>query len=681
MRRIRIRKVTVQSFRAFRERQSTPELPPTGLIGLRGFNTDTGGSSGAGKSSVAYAIAYAFDFLPFSATSQQNWHSDLPMQVELELDTPEGPAVLKRGKETSLTWNGETFKGSTKVVNEAIKKMWGDIDPEMIKVLTYRQQRKPGRFLTMKDAERKEFLSLLLGLSQVEAEISEAVKKANLLEAEASKQTAVILALEGQLQEPVKPELDDVAHIEDQIKVLKFAHAEAIGYQLAAIAAMHNAAKEIDGKKPIFIPPRVEAEPLALREAEERLEECAARLEKARALEAAHRQRMTASITKMATVIYALREIVSRRDYIRRSLERIDSDLRALAKSKCQTCGQEWEQADREIDKKEAERRELLEQLQVCTDAEAKLELRNQERDRLIEERDSYRLPAVEGLEQVFAQLQQIRANEQAKVSSAETIAMAQARRIYAEELAAWQQVRDALVAGKKAEADGVVNSVRSLESKIQVLESRLTAGRGAKALYDAAVRSYEALKNRIQVQRAEHAATLQQAAEQADLAAMCKGFLNAVFDEVLAEISEETNEILKAIPNTPTTTVTFVSEVQTAKGTTRQEIRPIVTKNGVVIDLESGVSGGQMESVELAVDLSVGRVIGRRTNVYPGFMIFDESFSAHCLPVKQACMSVLAQAAKDAAIIVVDHSTELQEAFTSFIDVESTNDVSRFKQ
>jgi DNA repair exonuclease SbcCD ATPase subunit len=198
--------------------------------------------------------------------------------------------------------------------------------------------------------------------------------------------------------------------------------------------------------------------------------------------------------------------------------------------------------------------------------------------------------------------------------------------------------------------------------------------------MYETALAQYEALRNRIAVKNEEYKQLKKQADVEADYAAMVKSFLIAYFEEVLNEISAEANEVLKNIPNTPTTTVQFVTEVQTAKGVTRQEIRPVVTKNGVTINLESGVSGGQMESVELAVDLSVGKVIGGRTGVQPGFMIFDESFSSHCLPVKQACMAVLAQAATDCMILVVDHATELQDSFTSFIDVESEHDVSRFK-
>ena len=161
-------------------------------------------------------------------------------------------------------------------------------------------------------------------------------------------------------------------------------------------------------------------------------------------------------------------------------------------------------------------------------------------------------------------------------------------------------------------------------------------------------------------------------------MAAALKAFLGAIFDEILVEVSAETNELLRNLKNVATTSVTFVSDKVTEKGAVKQQIRPVILKNGVELDLEVELSGGQGDSVELAVDLGLSAVIGRRTGKRPGFLILDETFSALDVISKESCLEILQKAAADTLILVVDHSSEFSEAFSAYIDVESQNEVSR---
>jgi DNA repair exonuclease SbcCD ATPase subunit len=683
MRRIYVRKVTVQSFRAFQHQQSSPELPLTGLVGLRGFNKDTGGSSGAGKSSVAYAIAYAFDFLPFSAQDQQNWHSDSPMQVALELDTPEGPAVLMRGKETSLTWNGETIKGSARAVAEAIKKMWGGVDSDLIKALTFRQQGKRGRFLTMKDAERKEFLTMLLGLGEIEEQIGEAVKKANQLELQANEVQSTLITLEQQLQEPVRPELGDLTSVQDRINDLQSRLPSLTAKKMNAETELELKAQELEKQRPhpsmyVRIGHAQNGQPL--RDIVEKLEEAKHRLTGALSLETAHRDRIKSQAAKLKTVIDGLTEIAGREAQLTKELSQTKGDIEYLKESKCQTCDRIWGGAASELERKNHEHRHLVEQLAVSIRAKHMLSDRKAEYAQLLKEAEEYELPSVAQLQAIADDLLQKKNQEVARLQALSKLAEVEAQRDYAVALEAYNRSCESQLKDLEMQVSFCTNAVETAKRDLEAWAAQQKLIVQTQKMYDSALASYEALKNRIAVKEQEYAQLKKKANEEADYAAMVKSFLIAYFEEVLNEISAEANEVLKSIPNTPTTTVQFVTETQTAKGVTKQEIKPVVTKNGVVINLESGVSGGQMESVELAVDLSVSKVIGGRTGVQPGFMIFDESFSSHCLPVKQACMAVLAQAATDAMILVVDHATELQDSFASFVDVESEHDVSRFK-
>jgi DNA repair exonuclease SbcCD ATPase subunit len=685
----------MQAFRAFQERQSSPELPSTGLVGLRGHNKDTGGSSGAGKSSVAYAIAYAFGFLPFSATSQQNWHTEAPMQVELELDTPEGSAVLKVGKENSLVWNGQTYKGSAKVVKDGIRKMWGGVDPELVKALVFKQQRtplkKPDRFLSMKDSERKEFLSMLLGLGEIEEHIDDATKRANSLLTEAQKLEAVVKALENQIQEPVKPDVEDTGLLLNEAQELRERVDDLKNLHVIRVTALEREksilARERRGLMAKLAPlpsddnAKVEAL-LKIGDLKAKLQECDVRVDKAILTEKEDKSQLLKVANDIQAEWYALAEVAAKKGVAERAMASYQKNLKDLLDSRCERCGQGIDSDS--VQKFTSENEVAYGKAKLAYEKAALAEEQAPElRAKYVQafaDANEYRSYNVTMLQSIRSKVMEELAAEKAKLEAAQSLEVAEREKAQALRMADFEREKAQALRTHEEAVHEADTALKLAQGQLQGMEARILASRAARKLYENAMVGYEATALRLKVQKMEHESTLKKAHEEADFAAMMKGFLGAIFDEVLTEISVETNEILKGIPNTPTTTVAFVSEVLTAKGSLRQEIRPIVTKNGAVIDLESGVSGGQMESVELAVDLSIAKVIGDRTGVRPGFMIFDESFSAHCLPVKQACLAVLAHAATDAMIMVVDHATELREGFSAFIDVESERDVSRFK-
>lgn len=601
---VHVRRITLQAFRAFQTKQSSPELPSHGLVGIRGRDLATGVSSGAGKSTVPLAIAYAFGFCPFPANQQQNWHTNLPMQVELELDTPTGPAIIRRGKEFSLTWNGKTTQGSAKAVEEEIRKMMG-LPTNLLEALTYRQQQERGRFLSMTDQEKKSFLGTLLGAEELEQQIADSVKKSNALQVEVEQLAKVIEALSAQLTPPSEPVLEPVP----EIKLLP-------------------------------LPPEPDMEPLRILEAA--LKECEARILKKHAenvstqVSGKLRAEHTAKNAELSTV-YRYRD----------QQERLEQEIAALSNGECPTCSGPWLD-----ERKLSQKHQQLDIIKVTT---ATIPRRLAELARLEKE-----IATAEEAERASDELKQ--------------------------QLLGLMKVQGDLIKSSMEEGQRVNAAKREIEDVRGVNERQLLKVEWAKKANERALSDYKTHKaaydkavGALEVRKRELETKKQLVAEEADYAAALKAYLGGLFDEVLAQISTETNELLRNVPNTPTTTVTFVSDNVTQKGTTRQEIKPVIIKNGKQADLRSGISGGQLETVELAVDLSIAKVIGQRTGVRPGFMIFDESFSAHCVPTKEACMQVLKQAAQECLILVVDHATELRDYFDAFIDVESDRDVSSF--
>jgi len=164
---------------------------------------------------------------------------------------------------------------------------------------------------------------------------------------------------------------------------------------------------------------------------------------------------------------------------------------------------------------------------------------------------------------------------------------------------------------------------------------------------------------------------------QESDFLDLLKTFLNKIMEEVLTEISNETNNKLSKLANVCNVTIQFLTENITQKGAIRQEIKPVIFKNGVQVSNKSGLSDGQFSSLEWAIDLSIASTISRRTGFKPGWLVLDEPFNSSDLVTKENCLALLKEEASDRLIFVIDHSTETKEMFDRCIIVESNNDVS----
>jgi DNA repair exonuclease SbcCD ATPase subunit len=198
----------MRNFRSFVD-STTVHFPRNGLILLQGLN-------GAGKSSVGLALAYAFGFCPYSVKELTSWQVNecdcdedtQSMQVILELETEQGPVTLARGAKTYLRTESKEITGAT-AINKALQEIIG-LTPDLLSALTYRPQQTRGTFLSKTDGEKKEFLSILLGLNAIEEGIELTNGKISKLQAQAETLSPLVQAGMARLPQSIKePEVID----------------------------------------------------------------------------------------------------------------------------------------------------------------------------------------------------------------------------------------------------------------------------------------------------------------------------------------------------------------------------------------------------------------------------------------------------------------------------------------
>jgi DNA repair exonuclease SbcCD ATPase subunit len=510
--------------------------------------------------------------------------------------------------------------------------------------LTYRDQVEPQQFLAMKDAELKAFLVKVLQLEVLENEIKErqgalSTLRECLIRAEQAYETARA-QFEQRQAEIVPLFLVDTSTAESTVMQVR-AEAEAIEREVAAVQ------DEIAS---------VKADDSALRAVQEKLMQCGRFIKSLQDEDSAKRREFNDETAKMQRELKMLHNELAAAVRVRDDISRWQAELEKLYESTCPTCYQPWSTAEKEIRERErlvAEGKAKLEAARekavrynvLEAEIKARVFVPDEKLTKLLEVREALR--SQEAAERLA--MHQWVANQTLELRDRESQLMEKALRVQ-------QRLREAQV-----ELNEIVARNRKNLEENKAAIARLSLAE--KAMNDLRV-VWESSKR-------DHAA-------EADYLDMLKGFRNKIFDEVLDSISTEATSIVGTLPNAQHISIQFCSERETDSGNVRNEIRPVVFIRGVERPLRSSVSGGQLASINLAVDLAVARVISQRLGCNLNWIVLDEAFNGHDPVTKFSCLEMLKQYASDKLVIIVDHATEFKDMFAQTIKVVHQDGQSR---
>lgn len=720
MPRARLKQLALKGFRSFAE-ESVIDFPESGMVLFKGANRESKGSSGSGKSSVLLAIAYLLKFCPFPRNALQSWHTQEPMTVRGTFEVDEGELMVARGERLALYLNGQQLKGSAAELETKLDKHMG-IGAEMRAALTYRGQKQPGLFLSKTDAEKKEFLTALLDLGRFEVQVEKSQERARKLDVKIAAGEQAVAAAKRNAQMYADPKPAKTVSEESIRLELDGATAEQERLRASVLdlrAKVRNSEAEIERaaqRRRQEMQPRLDALELRIHELREekpgwekvdqqRLEEVAADLAQAKEFLAQAEQddaKRQAEQRSRADSVYVQLMLLEKKLAQRQSLSKyvveLGEQIAAAGQNQCPTCEQEWTGAAAMV---QQAREEMAKARQELAGLE-KLALPIEQLQREYRELGEFK-PSEETAElrAVFQQLQADLAQERANVNARMQVLRAEHERLISDTQAELQRARAGIGAEIERFRHDASSHINNAQIELEELERKLYAAecvvRGVQAQIQRVQidNAREEERAKLELRRAEEVrAQLQEAQAsleeaQASLGAELdfqrligrEGFLGAIFDEVLDEISDETNRILGGFPNTSHVTLHFRSESQTQKGTVNKSITPVVSIGGVEAPLKSGLSGGMITAAELAVDLAVATVVSRRTGAVPGWLVLDESFEGLGSVEKEACMDILQGYAHDKLVLVVDHSSEFKEMFAQFVWVEYQGGKSRIAE
>ena len=705
---VRIKKLTLWAFRSFVDR-TTFEFPDTGLSLVNGTNLDTGGSSGAGKSSLVLAIAYAFGYSPFPATELQSWLTDDPMGVELTLDTPEGVIVLTRGSKTSIKVGAAKVITSATAVEKKLKELIG-LDTELLEPLTYRKQNEPGVFLRRRNAEKLKFLTDVTGMSRFEDEVKKVAENVKGQTEELGRESARLDQAQKSLAQQVNstPNVhyvdaeackarakecnDNISRLETELDGLHDQLATETRNENAFVetirASYSNELKSLsrkvlDVQKAPFVEDRHELD--ELEEARGQLQSVWFELEKKDLVAREQFKSATNTIDKTIRVyrdqLATVPSLTRNRDSNQRDLDRL-----VAQDPTCPTCLRSWkgEALEAKIKKLQQELEEQNAALQTMELTRPVLVEKEAERASLVFTPN----PLLEKYKEQYQELQRIRSGIEAKLQGKKQVFDLELKNQISTirlDIEKRERERDekiqAILKDPKSlknelalKADQANQSHKLETVRLVSLNREVDASEKQNKEIGRLLTNFQAsitqAKKSIdaQVENVDGLATALNAEK--DYLELVKGWMAAFVEEILVSISDETNRILASVPNVAHCSLSFSTQSISEKGVVKNEISPLVMIGGHEAALRSGLSGGMLTAVDLAVDIAVAKIVCDRTGKFPGWMVLDEPFNGLGRTEKEASLKILEQYANDRLIFVIDHSSEFQQFFDQRIEI-----------
>lgn len=629
---IKLKKLELQGFRKFKS-QTSVEFPDRGLMLIEG-------DSGAGKSTIMQAVAYALDICPFPATTIKSWSGE-SLQVVLTLDADGSEVKIFRGKKTAFEKDGVSHTGA-KALEEGLRNLFG-MAPSLLSALTYRPQDTLGLFLSKDDTEKKEFLGEILGLNSIEKALEDADSRRKKLSSDFTFAQGVLAEREAALRK-ILEQMQEISPdpYDPDLKV----RVEATALVLSALEKQAEALdRDLAAAHQVFLND-AEVQKLALGE---KLETAKKLYTKLKSQNDKTKQDLEARRNELRSQINRVSQELSAFPSLKKEKQDLEAHVAALKQNKCYVCHQTFT-AEAAID----EKLERIAYLSEKIATEAMLQVRFNELSSKLKELVPFEDPNEAKLLKISSGLESEIRLLGKNITDTRVLKIQEARESKLREIV-------------KAKGDKL-NAESALREHLSVIETKDRLRVRQEETKNASARL-------VDEKRAELATIEGELnAERDFIAALGKdGFLGVIFDEVLREISDEANRVLKQLANTAHVSVSFRTE--NAKG--KRAIVPVFFVDGYEATRQSGLSGGMGASADLAVDLGVATVVERRLGRTPGWFFLDETFNGMPHHVKEAALEILEKFSVDRLVMVIDHGTEMKESFQKVLTVTTENGTS----
>lgn len=642
------------------------------LIQIDGENTNTGGSSGAGKSTTVEVLAYLLGISEVPATQLQSRITNEPIWVQGEF---EGGVTITRSKKDGLIIEtpDETISGNSKLAEEKLDQIIG-VPRSLLQTMCYKRQKQGGFFLNLTPKQSYDFLIECLDLQECQSKIDkleEAVKnkyKPLKIELESSVNTTrqniehftTLLEQKTLPQKPELPNLDELrtrlSIVEQQIELEKNKRDDSI-FKIGPAPQKQQAVFEKQAD----------------------LQVLESKITELKTVMSGNYKKKEQEVEQATTIVNQIQAGINEIEFGKNENQRNINELESLTQqinhikeNKCPTCMREWQQTENtRLTSLETKANDIVAKIDQYQQRVAKLP-----QSKLMLEKANEILIAKKAIvvnEQESIELQQLEENRRSLISERQNVEML-ANQDYLEKYNKWNQLnnfilqefaaKEKLLIQNKHE---IINTLSRAELEQKAYEQALqTFHRDVANLIDKKDQIHQSLQDKIrQLTDMEKQIVLSE-----ESIRLIKHFTLQKFQDTLDYIGQRATEIINNIPNMANAVVYFENAKETKSGKVKNEVNAVINLEGDTAIPIKTLSGGERTSADFAIDLAVGEMIENMTQKGVNFLIIDEGFDGLDSVSKIQCLEILKTLNTDKKILMVDHSSEVKEMVHDIIKV-----------
>ena len=678
---LKLKKYSFSGIGRFVEKQTIDLENRDHLIQIDGENLNTGGSSGAGKSTTVEALAYLLGISEIASTQLQSRITKKPIWVQGEF---EGGIVITRSKKDGLSiQTPETsVSGSNKLAEEELDRIIG-VNRDLLKRMCYKRQKQGGFFLNLTPKQSHEFLIQCLDLKDFQSKIykledllkNKYKPKKIELESAISVLQESVLNLQNLLEqkkEPQEPVLGSPEDLEASIEVSR-----------QRLEGVESKYQEMLGK----IGPKPEEPVVEGFTKQSDLDQKEEDLKQLKAIILQNQSQKQESIDQarfaLQKIEAKIQECLGYKEKVVDSqgkLEELLEKKKHSSEGNCPTCLRKW---------KTQQNANILENInQRIKVLEDSVDFSRKELEKI---------PHYKVLEEKAKESLSLRINKEINTEEENKLELLQEeirilknekenlvsvkRKEYLEVLNSWNKKFNTVNEMYKKEEFEIKNLINKNLSEIKNINIQKQAYKDAVESFRLDVKNIEDKKNKSLKDLEDKKQELNKIEKETLLSEesirLIKNFTLQKFQDTLDYIGIRATEIINNVPNMSNAVISFENAKETKSGKIKNEVNAVLNLEGDAKIPIKTLSGGERTSADFAVDLAVSEMIENMTQKGVNFLIIDEGFDGLDSISKIECLEILKSLNTNKKIMIVDHSSEVKEMVYDIIKVKRINEES----
>lgn len=670
---LKLKKYSFSGVGRFVDKQTIDLESKSHLIQIDGHNTNTGGSSGAGKSTTVEVLAFLLGISEIPATQLQSRITDDPMWVQGEF---EGGIIITRSKKEGLTIQtpDETVSGNSKLAEEKLDEIIG-VNRDLLKTMCYKRQKQGGFFLNLTPKQSYDFLMQCLDLREFQNKIfklDDLLKnkyKPKKIELESSVKTLndgidQLRSLLFQKTPPQKEEQDD-SLLKTSIQDLKM--------RLEALQEERDQLIDEIGSKPELV--------LVSFEKDQELSNINNQISELKIIISNNVNNKNTEIQQASSAIFKIREHIKELNQLKNKAVELDSsvqklcnELKHLEAGDCPTCLRVWEteenaQKMQQIVNQIESNKKIIEEYLKEVQKIPHYKMMEKKAEELLQNRIDRPINVLE--EKDLIELQEKRRvlmNEKENIKST-------ANQEYLKRVNEWNYKILNINKKYNEESSGLETQISHLAHEIEKIQLKKNNYTQALEIYEKdcknikdkiSLNSDELQKQLFELKTLEKNTLLSE-----ESIRLIKNFTLQKFQDTLNYVGHRATEIINLIPNMANAVIFFENSKETKSGSIKNEVNAVINLEGDSAVSIKTLSGGERTSADFAIDLAVGEMIENMTQKGVNFFIIDEGFDGLDSVSKIECLEILKNLNTNKKILMVDHSSEVKEMIYDTIIVK----------